>query len=144
MKKAKITPDRYWYPRPAVLLGVKVDGKPNFMAVGGGGVVNAKPPMIAIPIMHVRYSLVGIRQNMTFSVNTPSRDQVREVDYCGIVSGRDAAKADGVRLLRRDADTAVFSVGSGEYRFRVQNSAPVRRCRIFCDSSIIFRASCSI
>ena len=30
---------------------------------------------------------------MTFSVNTPSPDLLKETDYCGLVSGRDADKA---------------------------------------------------
>jgi len=81
------------YPRPALLVGTNVDSKPNFMAVGGGGVANGKPPMIGIPIQHRYHTLKGIRQNMTFSVNTPSVDQVKELDYCGIVSGRDADKS---------------------------------------------------
>ncbi len=93
MAKMTLPPDRYIYPRPALLLGTNVNDKPNFMAVGGGGVVSAKPPMFGIPIQHRHYTLIGIRQNMTFSVNTPSVDQVRELDYCGIVSGRNADKA---------------------------------------------------
>ena len=92
MAKLNLTSDRYWYPRPALLVGAIVDGKPNFMAVGGGGVVNAKPPMIGIPVQNRHHTLKGIRQNLTFSVNTPSSDQVKEVDYCGTISGRDADK----------------------------------------------------
>lgn len=108
MAKVKLPPDRYWYPRPALLLGANVDGKSNFMAVGGGGVVNAKPPMIGIPIQHRHHTLKGIRQNMTFSANTPSLDQVREVDYCGIVSGRDADKAAvcGFKVFYGDLENA--------------------------------------
>jgi len=92
MAKVTLPPDRYMYPRPALLVGTNVNDKPNFMAVGGGGVVSAKPPMFGIPIQHRHHTLIGIRQNMTFSVNTPSVDQVRELDYCGIVSGRNADK----------------------------------------------------
>jgi flavin reductase (DIM6/NTAB) family NADH-FMN oxidoreductase RutF len=80
------------YPRPALLVGAEVDGKPNFMAVGGGGVVNGRPPMIGIPLQHRHHTLKGIRQTMVFSVNTPSMDQVEALDYCGIVSGRDVDK----------------------------------------------------
>jgi len=93
MTKLTLPPDRYMYPRPALLIGSNVDGKPNFMTAGGGGVTNGRPPMIGIPIQHRHHTLKGIRQNMTFSVNTPSADLVKEVDYCGIVSGRDADKA---------------------------------------------------
>jgi flavin reductase (DIM6/NTAB) family NADH-FMN oxidoreductase RutF len=108
MAKVKLTSDRYWYPRPALLVGAMVDGRPNFMAVGGGGVINANPPMIGIPIQNRHHTLKGIRQHLTFSVNTPSLDQVREVDYCGTVSGRDAHKAEvcGFRVFFGDLHTA--------------------------------------
>jgi len=97
MAKITLRPDRYMYPRPTLLVGANVDGKANFMAVGGGGVANGEPPMIAVPIRHHCYTLKGIRQNLTFSVNTPSVDLVKEVDYCGITSG---AKVDKVKVCQ--------------------------------------------
>ncbi|MBA7681036.1 Flavoredoxin [subsurface metagenome] len=97
MAKVTIRPDRYMYPRPTLLVGVNVDGKANFLAVGGGGVVNAEPPMIGVPIRHQRYTLKGIQQNLTFSINTPSIDLIRETDYCGITSG---AKVDKVKVCQ--------------------------------------------
>ena len=48
--------------------------------------------MISVALQHHRYTHIGIVQNQTFSVNVPSVDQVREVDYCGIVSGSRANK----------------------------------------------------
>jgi len=97
MAKVTIRPDRYMYPRPTLLVGANVDGKANFLAVGGGGVANAEPPMIGVPIRHQRYTLKGIQQNLTFSINTPSIDLVRETDYCGITSG---AKVDKVKVCQ--------------------------------------------
>jgi flavin reductase (DIM6/NTAB) family NADH-FMN oxidoreductase RutF len=55
-------------------VGANVKGKANFMAVGGGGVVNGGPPMIGVPIRHHQYTLEGIYENRTFSVNVPSTD----------------------------------------------------------------------
>jgi flavin reductase (DIM6/NTAB) family NADH-FMN oxidoreductase RutF len=95
--KVKIAANRWMYPRPALLVGSNVDGKANFMAVGGGGVACAEPPMIAVPIRHHQYTLRGIYQNLTFSINIPSVDQVKETDYCGIVSG---AKVDKVKACK--------------------------------------------
>jgi flavin reductase (DIM6/NTAB) family NADH-FMN oxidoreductase RutF len=108
MPKITLHPDRYMFPRPTLLLGANVDGKPNFMAAGGGGVANGKPPMISVPIQHHRYTLEGIMQNKTFSVNTPSVEQLKEVDYCGIVSGKDADKVDvcGFKVFYGDLKTA--------------------------------------
>jgi len=81
MAKVEMKPERWMYPSPTLLVGANVDGKANFMAVGGGGVANAGPPMIAVPIRHHQYTLKGILQNLTFSINTPSIDLVRETDY---------------------------------------------------------------
>ena len=55
--------------------------------------VNSQPPMVSASLQHHRYTLVGIKENNTFSVNVPSVDMVKETDYCGIVSG---AKSDKV------------------------------------------------
>lgn len=92
MKKVELAPDRLMYPRPTLLVGANVDGKANFMAMGGGGVVNAEPPMMGVLLRHKSYTLKGIWQNKTFSINTPSVDQVKEADFCGITSGADVDK----------------------------------------------------
>ncbi len=99
MAKIEMVAERLMYPRPTLLVGANVDGKANFMAVGGGGVANGEPPMIAVLIRHHCHTLKGVLQNMTFSVNTPSVDQVREADYCGITTG---AKVDKVKVCQFD------------------------------------------
>ncbi len=86
---------------PVVIVGVKTDGKPDFATVAWTGVACSNPPAITIALQHHRYSLKGIRQNMTFSVNIPSVDLVKETDYCGLVSGSSLDKA-------RDCHFTVF------------------------------------
>jgi len=81
------------YPMPSLLVGANIDDKPNFMTVAWGGIANGEPPMISVAIRRNRYTLKGISQSLTFSVNVPSTDFVREVDYCGLVSGTKANKA---------------------------------------------------
>ncbi len=85
------------YPRLVLLVGANVDGKPNFMAVGASCIANREPAMMAIAILHQQYTHRGILQNMTFSINIPSVDLVKETDYCGIVSG---SKADKVKVCQ--------------------------------------------
>lgn len=82
------------YPRPTFLVGSSVDGKPNFMVVAAAGAANVEPPMISVAIRRNRYTNESIRKNMTFSVNVPSSDLVRETDYCGLVSGSDVNKVE--------------------------------------------------
>lgn len=97
MSKVLFGAQTYLYPMPALLVGAKVDGKPNFMAVAWGGIANSEPPMVSVAIRHNRYTYKGIRQNLTFSVNIPSSDLVQELDYCGIKGG---ARVDKVAECR--------------------------------------------
>jgi flavin reductase (DIM6/NTAB) family NADH-FMN oxidoreductase RutF len=78
---------------PVVLVGANTDGKPDFAAVAWTGVAASRPPAISIALQPHRHSLKGIRQNMTFSVNIPSEDYIKETDYCGLVSGSMSDKA---------------------------------------------------
>jgi flavin reductase (DIM6/NTAB) family NADH-FMN oxidoreductase RutF len=94
MKKVKMGAQPMLWAHPTVLVGADVDGKPDFAAVAWAGVVASTPPAVSIALQHHRYSLKGIRQNMSFSVNIPSRELVRETDYCGLISG---AKTDKVK-----------------------------------------------
>jgi flavin reductase (DIM6/NTAB) family NADH-FMN oxidoreductase RutF len=93
MVKVTLGPRTLLYPTPAVMVGALIAGKPNFMTAAWCGVVNTKPPMIAVSLQHHRHTLVGIKENNTFSINIPNVDLVKETDYCGIVSG---AKIDKV------------------------------------------------
>jgi flavin reductase (DIM6/NTAB) family NADH-FMN oxidoreductase RutF len=94
MKKITMGPQPMLWPHPTVLVGADVDGKADFAAVAWTGVAAGTPPAVSIALQHPRYSLKGIRRNLSFSVNIPSRDMVRETDYCGLISG---AKTDKVR-----------------------------------------------
>ena len=85
------------YPMPAFLIGANVDGKPNFMTAAWSGIAGGSPPIITVGIRPTRHTLKGIKQNMTFSVNVPSIDLVKETDYCGIESG---SKADKVAVCK--------------------------------------------
>ncbi|MDD1652827.1 MAG: flavin reductase family protein [Methanomicrobiales archaeon] len=99
MDKVALGPQTLVYPMPAMLVGADVDGKPNFMAVAWGGIACSDPPMISVAIRHARHTLKGIKESQVFSVNVPSVEQVRETDYCGMVSG---SKTDKVRACRFD------------------------------------------
>jgi len=92
MKKKKLGAQPIIWPHPTVLVGAHVDGRPDFAAVAWTGVAAGNPPAVTIGLQPHRYSLKGIYQNRTFSVNIPSVDLVRETDYCGLVSGADTDK----------------------------------------------------
>jgi len=87
MKQEKVTPQPLIGATPTVLVGSMVNGKSNFMAVAWCGVANSIPPMVSVAIRRPRYTLKGILEFSEFSVCVPSVAQVKEADYCGIVSG---------------------------------------------------------
>ena len=92
MAKVALGAQTLLLPLPTVLVGSNVDGKPNFSAYAWCGIVNSRPPMLSVSFRPQRYTLKGVKQNGTFSVNIPSVEQVQEADYCGFISGRDSDK----------------------------------------------------
>ncbi len=87
MKKITLGAQTILYPMPAFLIGANVGGKANFMTAAWSGIANSNPPMVTVALQHHRYTYKGIQENNTFSINVPTEDQVKETDYCGIVSG---------------------------------------------------------
>ncbi len=87
IKKRKMGTQHLLNPKPVVLIGTVIDDKPNFITVSWIGSTSAKPPTMSIAIRDVRYSLKGIKENKTFSVNIPSVGLIKETDFCGTVSG---------------------------------------------------------
>ena len=98
MSKILMGPTTRIYPLPTLLVGANVDGKPNFMAVAWGGNASAEPPMISVAIRTSRHTHKGISQNMTFSVNIPSVELIKETDYCGITSGAKVNKVEACQF----------------------------------------------
>ncbi len=102
---------------PTALVGANVAGKPNYLAVGFVSGVNIRPPIIGVSLNKKHYTVRGILENGTFSVNIPSARYMRETDYCGLVSGRSMDKS------------AIFSTFYGEL-----GTAPmIEECPIVCE-----------
>jgi len=79
--------------------------------------------MISVAIRHQRYTLRGIRQNLTFSVNVPSTDIVRETDYCRIISG---SKVDKVEICQ-------FNVFYG----KLDNAPLIEQCPVNLECKVV-------
>ena len=95
MAKIKMGARHYLYPQPAIVAGVMVDGKPNFMTIAWCGIMQATPPLIYVSIRKERYSFKGFKdkENGTFSVNVPSTKDAPSADYCGLNSGHNIDKS---------------------------------------------------
>lgn len=92
MKKVDIGTNTFVFPMPVTLLGSQVNAKPNFMALGWLTRVNADPPMIGVGVGRHHYTIKGIEEAKTFSINFPSADMMEVTDYCGILSGEKVDK----------------------------------------------------
>ena len=94
MEKLKLGPQTVLYPMPAVLVGATVGEKPNFMTAAWCGIAASKPPAISVALQKVRHTLKGIKEQGTFSINVPSAALAKQVDYCGIYSGKKRDKSE--------------------------------------------------
>jgi len=88
MEKTKLGPQTLLFPMPAVLVGARVNETANFMTAAWCGIAASSPPAVTIGLLKGRFTLTGIRATGTFSINVPSAEMAKAVDYCGIYSGR--------------------------------------------------------
>ena len=81
------------YPAPAFLVGTyDAEGKANIMTAAWSGICCSRPPCIAVSLRKATYSYGNIVARKAFTVNMPSEKYAREVDFAGLVSGRDQDK----------------------------------------------------
>ncbi len=104
--KKKLGSTTLLFPMPAVLVGTVVEGKATFMTAAWCGIASEKPAAISVAIRRTRLTLEGIRENGTFSINLPSVEQVKEVDFCGIYSGRKEDKSGLFEVFYGDLERA--------------------------------------
>ena len=93
MEKVPIGPMPYMSVMPTVLVGTNVKGKANYMTAAWATVACMAPPMVCVAINKMRYTMKGIDENKTFSLNIPSTLGVIETDHCGLVSGAQKDKS---------------------------------------------------
>ncbi len=87
MNKTRLGQDPLLFPTPAVLVGAIVNERINYMTAAWCGVACSKPPAISVSLRKQRHTFKGIMENRTFSINVPSADMAKTVDFCGIYSG---------------------------------------------------------
>lgn len=104
MKKS-LGPKALALPTPAWLVGTyDAEGKANVAAVAWGGICSSQPPSVAVSMRRATATHGAIMARRAFTVNIPSERHLREFDYAGLISGRDADKF---------AATGLTPVGSG-------------------------------
>jgi len=91
------------FPTPALVIGTyDKNGRPNAMTAAWGGISCSDPPCVSVSLRKATYTYGNIMERGAFTVNVASKDMVSEVDYFGLVSGRDVDKfkATGLKPVR--------------------------------------------
>jgi flavin reductase (DIM6/NTAB) family NADH-FMN oxidoreductase RutF len=91
--KKQLGPKDVIFPVPAALVVSGRGDTANILTIAWIGILSSTPPTIGVSMMKSRYSYELIHQYQEFTVNIPTASQYREVDYCGITSGRKHHKA---------------------------------------------------
>jgi len=102
--KKQAPPATELIPTPVVLVTTTgTDAGPNVITLAWAGVVNSNPPMIGISIRPNRFSYKLLKETGEFCVNIPDAGLVREVDVCGLTSGKTTDKFALTGLIPEEA-----------------------------------------
>ncbi len=99
------------FPTPVLIVGTyDTSGKPNLMAAAWGGICCSKPPCVSISLRKATYTYGNIVEKKAFTINILSEDHVKEADYYGIATGRDADKyaVTGITPVKSDLVDAPY------------------------------------
>lgn len=104
MTKEKIAVKPFLFPMPIVIVGTKIDNKPNYMTASFVGIMNYDPLYIAISVGPGHLTNQGIKKNKTFTINVPSAELLVKTDYVGM-SDKPDKKADVFTTFYGDLKT---------------------------------------
>ena len=103
--KVRSTPGPLLAPLPAVMVSCGSMEESNILTIAWTGIINSNPPMTYISVQPKRYSHDIIEQSGEFVINLVPASLAKEMDFCGVRSGRDVDKFEAQGLTREAADT---------------------------------------
>lgn len=89
-------------PVPAVLVSCGTLEKPTALTIGWTGITCSDPPKTYISVRPERNSHDIIKETGEFVINMMPSSFVRQVDYCGIKSGRTEDKLAKMKLIPQE------------------------------------------
>lgn len=89
-------------PVPAVLVSCGTMEKPNALTIAWTGITCSDPPRTYISVRPERHSYDIIKKSGEFVINMMPSSFVRQVDYCGIKSGKTEDKLAKNRLVPQE------------------------------------------
>jgi flavin reductase (DIM6/NTAB) family NADH-FMN oxidoreductase RutF len=99
------------YPTPVFVVGTyDRGGKPNIMTCSWGGICCSQPPCVAISLRKATYTYGNLAERKAFTISIPGEEHVKQADYIGLASGRDADKfaVTGLTPVRSDLVDAPY------------------------------------
>ncbi|HWI54577.1 MAG TPA: flavin reductase family protein [Desulfobacteria bacterium] len=123
MSKVTKKPSTVLLPVPTVLVSCQAeDGRQNLITIAWTGIMNSVPPTVYIGVQPARFSHGIIKEAGEYVINIPSADIARQVDYCGITSGREVDKF---------AETGLTPVSASEVKAPLIKECPVNiECKV--------------
>jgi flavin reductase (DIM6/NTAB) family NADH-FMN oxidoreductase RutF len=85
-------------PGPVALVTSQRKGRASITPIAWISTVSSRPPMVSIAVYQDHFIHELIRASNEFVLNIPSVDLIKQVAYCGSVSGRDADKFEATGL----------------------------------------------
>jgi len=86
-------------PAPVWVVGIyDMQGKPNMMTIAWGGICCSQPPCVTISLRKATYTYGCILDRKAYTISIPSVNHVKEVDYVGMVSGKNVDKFEMTKL----------------------------------------------
>lgn len=80
-------------PLPTLVIGTyNVDMEPNVMTASFGGIVSAAPPALGVSIRKATLTYENIIRSKVFTISIPSENYIKEMDYFGLVTGKNNSK----------------------------------------------------
>ena len=92
MAKISWRPGTLMAPLPPVLVSCGTMEKPNVMTAAWTGVLCSDPTLVYVSLRPSRYSHEIISQTKEFVINLPTVALAKQVDMCGVKSGRNVNK----------------------------------------------------
>lgn len=81
------------HPTPVMIIGTyDKSGKPNVMTAAWTGICCSNPPCVYVSLRKATYTHGNIVEREAFTVNCSSEEYIKEIDYFGIVSGKNEDK----------------------------------------------------
>jgi flavin reductase (DIM6/NTAB) family NADH-FMN oxidoreductase RutF len=81
------------YPTPVLVVGTYDSaGKANVMTASWGGICCSRPPCVAVSLRKATQTYTNLLGRKAFTLSLPSEKHLQQIDYFGLVSGRETDK----------------------------------------------------